>query len=110
MPLETLSFLVHTTSNAVIRIYAYLLNKSVLFSNYRFTLKELASEALGRSPSTNGIENTVNDCLSMLGRLGLIDYVDVWENYGAIPIPKKKLIGVSTELKKFQVKTEREIK
>lgn len=104
VPLDTMRFLTHVASNSVIRIYGYLLNKFQIKNNYRFTLKELVTEALGLSYNVSGIESTAKDCLLCLVKLGLVKYVEVYDVTNSHAVPKKMLVNVNTTINKPRIK------
>ena len=95
VPFDTLKYLANTASSNVITIYAYLLSKFLWKQKtgemYSFTLGELA-EAIGIKDYNNGNTRVVNDCLSCLLTIGLIGYVQYYEENGSgMPSPKMRL-------------------
>lgn len=82
IPLETLKYLADTASSAVIKIYAYLLNKHIYKQlsgeYYSFTLGELVRQ-IGLSDNNNGNTAIVKNCLNSLLSVNLISYVEYWQ-------------------------------
>ena len=98
VPLDTMKFLANATNSNVIKVYGYLLNKSKGFTNYKFTLMELATDALGLSKTTNDVEKKAEDCLNILTLAGLVKYENIYElNEDNRPVPRKVLKEVNTQ-------------
>ena len=69
--LDTLRYLVNTSNSEVIKVYAYLLNKSQNFVNYSFTGKELAI-AIGYDYKQKNTKNKIKDIILFLENNGLL--------------------------------------
>ena len=105
VPLDTMRFLVNATNSNVIKIYGYLLNKSKGFIDYKFTLMELATEALGLSKTTNDVEKKAEDCLNILTLAGLVKYENIYElNQDNRPVPRKVLKEVKIQYQAIEQK------
>lgn len=73
IPKETLDFLMVVSNINVIKIYAYLLNKSGFKENYTFSQKEIAT-VLGYSEKSNVAIKKIGYILEALQSFGLIEY------------------------------------
>ena len=97
--LDTLRFLCNATNSNVIKVYAYLLNKSFYFEGYTFTKKELL-DAIGYSSKDKG-QQLMDDILLALSKFGLIKFESCYErNYDGNPVPKMRLLEVKTKVER----------
>ena len=95
--LDTLRFLCNATNSNVIKVYAYLLNKSFYFEGYTFTKKELL-DAIGYSSKDKG-QQLMDDILLALTKFGLIKFESCYEkNYDGNPVPKMRLLSAKTKV------------
>ena len=84
VPTDTLRFLTNTHVNFAIKIYAYLLNKSIYVNkHYVFTYTELILNCLGVKNANHGEEyERVRDILTSLMNNGLVIYEEIYEPIG----------------------------
>ena len=96
--LETLRFLCDVANSDVIKTYAYLLNKNNYFEDYSFSCKEIV-EMLGYYYKADTAKKAEN-ILFALESFGLIKVASYYEkNFDGAPVPRKRLINVSTIVK-----------
>lgn len=90
IPLETLQYLLDTVKELVIKTYIYLgACNNINPNNYTFTLKELC-EHLGISYTSQNGRNRIKNCLDILQKLKLIDFIIL---YNEKKLPYFKLIS-----------------
>ena len=99
--LDTLRYLVNTSNSEVIKVYAYLLNKSQNFVNYSFTGKELAI-AIGYDYKQKNTKNKIKDIILFLENNGLLvksNYYEKVGQNGSLPVPRMRIVEVNTKVK-----------
>ena len=104
IPLETLMYLADTSTSAVIKLYAVLLNKFLwkkkTGETYIFTLAELATK-IGLQDNNNGNTRIIKNCLNSLASAELINFVEFYtKTEEGRPSPRRRLTNVSFTHKK----------
>lgn len=98
IPLKTLQFLNDSLSKRVIKTYIYLGQRwKYKQDGYYFTLKEIGQH-IGVSVENNErAYDMINNILTCLKEVRLIDFKNCYDTSGKVPIPRKRLLKFNLE-------------